>query len=215
MWGTNEVPFGRSRAPYSRGWQTEIGAWGGSYKPPHAQSREPTSGDSSPLCGGVRSVALYGATVWAGDLEATRRAKLVVRRFKRRVAARVARLYRTVSHRATVLAGLAPIALLAPAYAGAYGRARRAKDQGVRLTVGAKEILGRQARQMALQAWQRQLSDPDDTSGRRVAEAINPCLAKWLDRGWGGVTFRMGQVLTGHGCFGEYLCRIGRELGPR
>ncbi|XP_046976344.1 uncharacterized protein LOC124542441 [Vanessa cardui] len=25
------------------------------------------------------------------------------------------------------------------------------------------------------------------------------------------VTFRLTQVLTGHGCFGEYLCRIGRE----
>ncbi|XP_026823912.1 uncharacterized protein LOC113561603 [Ooceraea biroi] len=156
--------------------------------------------------GAVRSVALYGAT---------RRAKLVVRRFERRVATRVARLYRTVSHRvATALAGLAPIALLAPAYAYAYERARRATDQGVRLTARAKEVLGRQARQMALQAWQRQLSDPNDTSGRRRAEAIHPCLAKWLDRGWGGVTFRMDQVLTGHGCFGEYLCRIGRDLGP-
>ncbi|XP_019885872.2 uncharacterized protein LOC109610716 [Ooceraea biroi] len=129
--------------------------------------------------GAVRSVPLYGAPVWASDLEATRRAKLVVRRFERRVATRVARLYRTVSHRAaTALAGLAPIALLASAYADAYERARRAKDQGVRLTARAKEVLGRQARQTALQAWQRQLSDPNDTSGRRVAEAIHPCLAK-------------------------------------
>lgn len=25
------------------------------------------------------------------------------------------------------------------------------------------------------------------------------------------VIFHMAQVLTGHGCFGEYLCRIGKE----
>ncbi|XP_046976375.1 uncharacterized protein LOC124542473 [Vanessa cardui] len=25
------------------------------------------------------------------------------------------------------------------------------------------------------------------------------------------VTFRLTQVLTSHGCFGEYLCKIGRE----
>jgi len=24
----------------------------------------------------------------------------------------------------------------------------------------------------------------------------------------------VAQVLTGHGCFGQYLCRIGREMSP-
>nr|XP_032520722.1 uncharacterized protein LOC116772601 [Danaus plexippus plexippus] len=27
----------------------------------------------------------------------------------------------------------------------------------------------------------------------------------------GALSFRLTQVLTGHGCFGKYLCRIGRE----
>ncbi|XP_045540819.1 uncharacterized protein LOC123722592, partial [Papilio machaon] len=27
----------------------------------------------------------------------------------------------------------------------------------------------------------------------------------------GSLTFRLTQVLSGHGCFGRYLCRIGRE----
>ncbi|XP_025152748.1 uncharacterized protein LOC105184948 [Harpegnathos saltator] len=34
---------------------------------------------------------------------------------------------------------------------------------------------------------------------------------EWMDTGFGTLTFRMTQVLTGHGCFGEYLCRIGKE----
>ncbi|XP_022817938.1 uncharacterized protein LOC111350552 [Spodoptera litura] len=33
----------------------------------------------------------------------------------------------------------------------------------------------------------------------------------WIDRGHGVLSFRLTQVLTGHGCFGKYLCRIGRE----
>jgi len=36
-----------------------------------------------------------------------------------------------------------------------------------------------------------------------------------LRRAWGRITFRVAQVVTGHGCFGHYLCRIGRESTPR
>jgi len=32
-----------------------------------------------------------------------------------------------------------------------------------------------------------------------------------VDRAQGELTYRMTQVLTGHGCFGEYLYRIKRE----
>jgi hypothetical protein len=32
-----------------------------------------------------------------------------------------------------------------------------------------------------------------------------------MERREGSVTFRLTQILTGHGCFGEYLNRIGRE----
>ncbi|XP_046974740.1 uncharacterized protein LOC124541011, partial [Vanessa cardui] len=34
---------------------------------------------------------------------------------------------------------------------------------------------------------------------------------EWLTRSHGALSFRLTQVLTGHGCFGRYLCRIGRE----
>ncbi|XP_026825412.1 uncharacterized protein LOC105287771 [Ooceraea biroi] len=141
--------------------------------------------------GAIRSVALYGAPMWADDLAVT------------------SRVGGDGSGRHP------PIALLAPAYADAYERVRQARERGARLTARAKEVLGRQARQQSLLAWQRQLSDPTIPSGRRAAEAVHPCLAEWLDRDRGGVTFRMAQVLSGRGCFGEYLSRIGRERGPR
>ncbi|XP_045783729.1 uncharacterized protein LOC123879887 [Maniola jurtina] len=42
--------------------------------------------------------------------------------------------------------------------------------------------------------------------------AIQPVLQRWVERGHGVLTFHLVQVLSGHGCFGRYLCRIaGRE----
>lgn len=48
--------------------------------------------------------------------------------------------------------------------------------------------------------------------GYRTAEALGPILRRWLE--WAGGkrgTFHTAQVVTGHGCFGDYLRRIGRE----
>ena len=36
-----------------------------------------------------------------------------------------------------------------------------------------------------------------------------------MARHHGQVTYRMTQVFTGHGCFGNYLARIGRLENPR
>ncbi|XP_011138656.1 uncharacterized protein LOC105182707 [Harpegnathos saltator] len=66
-----------------------------------------------------------------------------------------------------------------------------------------------QARQDLFLRWQRNLANA--RYGRRSVEAIQPCLPEWVDRASGTLTFRMTQVLTGNGCFGEYLQRIGKE----
>ncbi|XP_063825300.1 uncharacterized protein LOC135074849 [Ostrinia nubilalis] len=49
---------------------------------------------------------------------------------------------------------------------------------------------------------------------RAQLAAIGPVLDQWLERPHGFLTFRLAQVLTGHGCFGSYLQRIGREESP-
>jgi len=66
------------------------------------------------------------------------------------------------------------------------------------------------ARRSMMERWDAHLSDPQ-TAGPRTVGAIRPCLTEWVDRAQGEVTYRMTQVLTGHGCFGEYLCRIKQE----
>ncbi|XP_063828916.1 uncharacterized protein LOC135078242 [Ostrinia nubilalis] len=50
--------------------------------------------------------------------------------------------------------------------------------------------------------------------GRRTLDAIGPVLDQWLVRPHGFLTFRLAQELTGHGCFGSYLHRIGRVESP-
>ncbi|XP_022833162.1 uncharacterized protein LOC111361060 [Spodoptera litura] len=40
-------------------------------------------------------------------------------------------------------------------------------------------------------------------------------LDDWLGRKHGSLSFRVTQVLSGHGCFGKYLCRIEREPDAR
>ena len=47
-------------------------------------------------------------------------------------------------------------------------------------------------------------------SHKRVVEAVLPHFEIWLKREE-RITYRLTQVLTGHGCFGEYLNKIGRE----
>ncbi|XP_032675571.1 uncharacterized protein LOC116846165 [Odontomachus brunneus] len=91
-----------------------------------------------------------------------------------------------------------------------YTCLRRLREEGEDLSAGTIGRIRALARRRALRRWKRQLGGPN-VPGRRTIEAIRPCLLEWVDRGHGGLSFHLTQVLTGHGCFGEYLCRIGKE----
>jgi hypothetical protein len=54
--------------------------------------------------------------------------------------------------------------------------------------------------------------EEDTTRPHRAVRAILPNWEAWRDRGEIPLTFRMTQVLTGHGVFGEYLLKIQREV---
>ncbi|XP_054002006.1 uncharacterized protein LOC128888866 [Hylaeus anthracinus] len=49
---------------------------------------------------------------------------------------------------------------------------------------------------------------------KRTVAAVLPSFDAWLDRRHGRLTYRLTQVLTGHGCFGEYLHKVGAEGSP-
>nr|XP_032527403.1 uncharacterized protein LOC116777793 [Danaus plexippus plexippus] len=64
-------------------------------------------------------------------------------------------------------------------------------------------------RQVLMAVWQTRLAQP--TAGHAAVASVRSVLEEWLNRSHGALSFRLTQVLTGHGCFGKYLCRIGRE----
>jgi Reverse transcriptase (RNA-dependent DNA polymerase)/Endonuclease-reverse transcriptase len=143
----------------------------------------------------VHSILLYGAPVWASCLEVERRRKIPAA-VQRKCALAITSAYRTTSRDAVlVLAGIPPIELQA------------AERQSVFRGVARAE-----ARAQTRSAWQRQWET--STKGRwtyRIVGGLSP----WCDRKHGELTFHLTQLLTGHGCFGSYLHRIGKEASPK
>jgi len=165
--------------------------------------------------GTVGSVALYGVPIWAVAASKPRKIGGLLRRTHRPIVLRAARAYRTVSYAAAaILAGVPPLELLAQGQALVYWRIRELRERGIPMGLMAKKAIRRQVAESVLVGWQRQLSGPAYEE-QRVVRAVLPMFARWVGRGWGQITFRVAQVLTGHGCFGQYLCRIGREMSPR
>nr|XP_012235910.1 PREDICTED: uncharacterized protein LOC105680055 [Linepithema humile] len=163
----------------------------------------------------VQSVSLYGAPVWADKVLASRRIQAMVYCQQRRLASRIIRSYCTTSFvAATALAGLLPVEFLANSYAEVYRRTRDPDRTGsARLRPGAVDKIRKNAHRRAISQWQEAIAD--SATGRWTTHVIQPCLPEWVDRRGQGLEFHLTQVLTGHGCFGDYLCRIGKEHTTR
>ncbi|XP_029165937.1 uncharacterized protein LOC114936792 [Nylanderia fulva] len=70
------------------------------------------------------------------------------------------------------------------------------------MTPKAMEAARRLTKHQAVEKWSEALLRPK--AGLRAVQAIQPVLQEWLLRK-PGLSYRVVQVLTGHGCFGEYL----------
>jgi len=68
-------------------------------------------------------------------------------------------------------------------------------------------ILKSVAREQLMRKWQ---SAWDSSAKGRWTHRLVSKLEPWLKRNHGEVSFHLSQVLTGHGCFGEYLHRFGK-----
>lgn len=106
-----------------------------------------------------------------------------------------------------------PLNLIAHKRKKVYDQLQRFKLDGLQLTARAVEALHQRARQDMLVEWQTRLRDPR-LLGRRTIMALLPHFEKWFFRPHGQLTFHMTQILTGHGCFESYLCRIGKAPTP-
>jgi hypothetical protein len=156
----------------------------------------------------VRSMALYGAPIWADRL--AERTRALLRRPQRVITQRMGRCFRTVSFAAAcALAGTMPWELDARLLAERHKERVEARTSEEHLA--PQEVAER--RRMAIQRerdrWKEMLED--SPYGTRTIGALLPYLEGWLDRKTGSLTYRLVQVMTGHGCFGHYLHNIGRE----
>ncbi|XP_067210003.1 uncharacterized protein [Linepithema humile] len=153
-------------------------------------------------------------------LMANKRASALVRKADRRMAIRVARCYRTVSYVAsTTLAKVLPFDLVASSRAEAYRCAIEVGRSGISPEIIPKKMEREKARarRWALREWKHRLGE-HNTPGLpelKTVETIQPCLQKWVGRRGGGISFCLAQVFTGYDCFGDYLCRIGKQRTTR
>lgn len=137
----------------------------------------------------VTSRLLYGTPFWSPSIttEAMNKMSTVYRRLMLRVACS----YRTVSHEAAaVVSSMPPLRLLAEERCQIYDGTdkHRARDQ-------------------LLTSWQNEWVSAE--KGRWTFRLIKD-VKRWYKRQHGEVSFHLCQMLTGHGCFGEYLHRFGK-----
>jgi hypothetical protein len=165
------------------------------------------------FAGVIRSMATYGAPIWADRL--SRRTKALLRRPQRVVAQRISRTYRSVSFAAAcALAGTLPWELDAVLLAERH-RWRVAARTNADERLAPQEVAAR--RRMAVERerdrWKEELEG--SLYGVRTIGALLPNFEGWLDRHSGSLDYRLVQVMTGHGCFGHFLHRIGREQSAK
>ncbi|XP_063834030.1 uncharacterized protein LOC135083223 [Ostrinia nubilalis] len=86
------------------------------------------------------------------------------------------------------------------------------KARGKRPAPERRGAVRQEEREIMIDRWKEDMTRA--RFGRRTLDAIGPVLGQLLERPHGFLTFRLAQVLTGHGCFGSYLHRIGREESP-
>ncbi|CAK1598932.1 unnamed protein product [Parnassius mnemosyne] len=159
----------------------------------------------------VRSMALYGASVWARGL-----ARLAVHHLnapQKVLAVRMVRGYRTISREAAcLLAGLPPWDLEAIVLARLHEWRAEALCRGETPLPRQVVVQRTDFRHDLMATWRERLLQP--RAGHATIAAIRPLFEEWLERRHGVLTFRLTQVLTGHGVFGRFLHRIGREETP-
>lgn len=157
--------------------------------------------------GVVKSMALYGAPVWSTAL--TNPSLTVLRQAQRVLANRAIRAYRTVSgDAACLLAGSLPWDLEARVLTSLFEWRELAFDRGQRPALREMEGHRSELLQVARGDWALRLQR---RGAHWTISAVLPVIQEWLSREHGRLTFRLTQVLSGHGCFGEYLCRVARR----
>lgn len=167
-----------------------------------ANTSRPKSSKRRLLMSTVQSVLLYGAEFWAVVALSKEKYRKRLAQVQRQAALRVASSYRTVSEPAVlVIAGIAPIALLARERYAIYQRKTELNQKEVK-----KEEINR-----TYEAWQRLWEQ--ESRGRWTARLIKS-VKTWTQREHGEINYYLTQFLSGHGYFLSYLEKMRKVTSP-
>ncbi|XP_011859441.1 PREDICTED: uncharacterized protein LOC105556937 [Vollenhovia emeryi] len=157
----------------------------------------------------ILSVLLYASPSWSDSFRRNKKLQSLMKNAQKTVALRVAAAYRTTSlDAATLLVRVPPLDILIADRDRMYEAGRTARAAGIWTKRAAEEAKASSLVRMR-EEWKARL-EKFSTPGARTRLAILPSFDLWMDRSHGQVTFRVTQLLTGHGCFGAYLRRIGK-----
>lgn len=164
----------------------------------------------------IHSIIMYGAPIWIDAVERDRRIRAELRKVQRRIALRVISAYRTVSYEAaTILARIIPADILMRKHSRVFERTAEGRGNVGLVTARARAALRKEEKDRAINEWKTILVEYEGWQpGFRVREALVPKLREWINRNHGALSFRMTQLITGHGVFNNFLHRIGRADSP-
>jgi len=147
----------------------------------------------------TKAIILYAAPFWA-DAFKVKSYTRGIQSTHRLCALRFCSAFRTVSDDAAlIIAGIAPIDLLA-AEEKAVDSATRSGQQ--------RRSARLEAREATMENRQRRW---DESSKGRWTHRLIHKIRCWVVRKHGSVNFHLTQLLSGHGCFRQYLNRFGHE----
>lgn len=160
----------------------------------------------------VRSMALYGAPMWAERACESRRIKDWLSGVERKVNLRYIQVYRTVSAVAAgVLAGSSPLDVTARERKRAYDQRVRDKNRGTTPSASRAKRRQTRLRNATIREWAARIRENARARENRTMQACLSILKRWVTRKHGAPSYRTTQLLTGHGYFGDFLKRIGQE----
>lgn len=133
-------------------------------------------------------------------------------RAQRECLLKAAFAFRSVRYEtAAVLAGVIPICLLVKEDARCYHRQHATADADANEETSAAQIR-LEERQATIHSWQEQwdadAAAPNASRFVRWAHRVIPNIELWHSRKHGDVNFALAQILSGHGFFRDYLCRM-------
>lgn len=162
----------------------------------------------------VLSILLYASPLWYESLKKAKKKSLALNKLLRRLGLRLICGYKTTSKDAALLlAAIPPIHLLAETRGNTFLRIR----QTIRDGSFSKElvtIIKNEEFNYLHNKWRRYVQN-HSSFGRHTIEAVLPSFEKWTKRRFGYLNYHLTQFLTVHGCFGSFLCKIGKRYDPK